>query len=73
MLTYTDALNHITSTIARDPDPSLLTVTLRRLAVLIANREDGPELLEGFCDAYYGELSNVRWRKQLEVVMRGRN
>lgn len=77
-MTYTDALNYVISTISHGPSTgsgcnadsgALLIVTLRRLAVICAGREDGPELLEGFCNAYYGELSNVRWRKQLEAVI----
>lgn len=72
-MTFTDALNYVLSCIEHDADASLLTVTLRRLAVLTANREDGPELVEGFCDAFYGEASNVRYRRQLEAAMRGRN
>lgn len=72
-MTYTEALNTILCQIEHSADASLLTVTLRRLAVLTANREDGPELLEGFCDAYYGKLSDLRWKRQLEAVMRGRN
>lgn len=71
--TYTDALNYITSTITQAADDSQLVVTLRRLAVLIANREDGPELLEGFRDAFYREMSDLRYRRQLEVAMRGKN
>lgn len=72
-MTYTDALNYITSTISHAEDDSQLTVTLRRLAILCASRQDGPELLEGFCNAYYDEASNVRYRRQLEVAMRGKN
>lgn len=72
-ITYTDALNHITSTISDTTDDSQLIVTLRRLAILCASRTDGPELLQGFCDAYYKEASNVRHLDQLRVVMRGRN
>lgn len=73
-MTYTEALNTILCHIENSTDSdALLTVTLRRLAVLTANREDGPEQVEGFCDAYYAELSDLRWKRQLEVAMRGRN
>lgn len=72
-MTITDALNHLIEFITHDPDASILTVTLRRLAAICANRPDGPELLEVFRDAYYSEASNVRYRDQLRVVMRGRN
>lgn len=71
--TYTDALNYITATITHAADDSQLTVTLRRLAVIIANRADGPELLGGFNDAFYAELSDLRYREQLALVMRWKN
>lgn len=71
--TYTDALNYCLSCIEYAADDTFLIVTLRRLAVLTANREDGPEKLRGFNDAFYDELSNVRYREQLAVVLRGRN
>lgn len=73
-MTFTDAADYILSRIEYDADAdALLIVTLRRLAVLIANREDGPELLEGLLEAYYGELCDLRYREQLALVMRGRN
>lgn len=72
-ITFTDDLNLVLCQIEHATDDSQLIVTLRRLAAICANREDGPELLEGFRDAYFREASNVRYREQLRVVMRERN
>lgn len=41
LVTVTDALNHVLCQIERDPDSSLLIVTLRRLAVICTNLAQG--------------------------------
>lgn len=72
-MTFTDYLNLVLDCLSHPDASAILTVTLRRLAVIIANRQDGPELLEGLLDAYYGARSDLRYREQLALVMRGKN
>lgn len=73
-MTSTDALDYLIFAIARaGPNDTTVADTTTRLGVAFANRDDGPELIESLCNAFYGARADLRYREQLALVMRRRN